>query len=169
MIWKSFTEMSRDNLMQIGPIVRTAFLSHWHLALSRYCAGHIVRGRISYVKERTECGKSNVFHGGYTNRTKVCNAKKLLNSMQSKLLNPVGWSHLPLIVNRLVIFRFNEIKSFFRSLAQMSLLFGQTVRGISAGARVFEVKYFFLCLLNRKIGMERELPSGIPISCVKLF
>ena len=43
----------------------------------------------------------------------------------------------------------------------MSLLFGQTVRGISAGARVFEVKYFFLCLLNRKIGMERELPSGI--------
>ena len=76
---------------------------------------------------------------------------------------------MPLIVNRLVIFRFNEIESVFRSLAQMSLLFGQTVRGISAGARVFEVKYFFLCLLNGKIRMKRELPSGIPISYVKLF
>lgn len=29
----------------------------------------------------------------------------------------------------------------FRSLAQMSVLFGQVVRGLSAGSRVFEVNY----------------------------
>ena len=28
---------------------------------------------------------------------------------------------------------------YFRSLAQMSVLFGQVVRGLSAGSRVFEV------------------------------
>jgi len=31
-----------------------------------------------------------------------------------------------------------------RSLAQLSLLFGQYVRGTSAGARVFEVKSYFI-------------------------
>ena len=29
----------------------------------------------------------------------------------------------------------------FRSLAQMSVLFGQVVRGLSAGSRVFEVNF----------------------------
>ena len=30
---------------------------------------------------------------------------------------------------------------YFRSLAQMSVLFGQVVRGLSAGSRVFEVNF----------------------------
>ena len=34
-----------------------------------------------------------------------------------------------------------RVSFYFRSLAQMSILFGQVVRGLSAGSRVFEVNF----------------------------
>ena len=51
------------------------------------------------------------------------------------------------VIANITYIKYNYILFFyaFRSLAQVSLLFGQAVKGMSSGARVFEVKHLKFC------------------------